>query len=84
MHATLRQGVAAPLTALRDEAGVLTFEPLEVDRLARAAWAGVYASHVGPCGDAGMALTWFAATTGAADTQEPFPLPEVSRERLGR
>eukprot|EP00969_Alexandrium_andersonii_P050685 2227435-Alexandrium_andersonii.AAC.1 len=39
MHATLRQGAAAPLTALRDENGVLTFEPLKVDSLARGAWA---------------------------------------------
>eukprot|EP00969_Alexandrium_andersonii_P007914 344556-Alexandrium_andersonii.AAC.1 len=31
-----------------------------------------------------MALMWFAATTGAAVAQAPFPLPGVSRERLGR
>eukprot|EP00969_Alexandrium_andersonii_P077736 3429295-Alexandrium_andersonii.AAC.1 len=27
---------------------------------------------------------WLVATTGAAAASEPFPPPEVSRERLGR
>eukprot|EP00969_Alexandrium_andersonii_P284133 12561533-Alexandrium_andersonii.AAC.1 len=31
-----------------------------------------------------MVIAWFLATTGAAVTQAPFPLPGVSRERLGR
>eukprot|EP00969_Alexandrium_andersonii_P127921 5653343-Alexandrium_andersonii.AAC.1 len=31
-----------------------------------------------------MAVTWLAATSGAVTVPEPFELPALSRERLGR